>query len=82
MCIPIRTRCLCSQSPTAFTINGVSEILNLGNNKLLVMERSFSTGRLPCTIKLFIADLNGATDVGSTALNNNTSFIPAKKHCC
>ncbi len=65
--------------PTAFTINGVSEILNLGNNKLLVMERSFSTGRLPCTIKLFIADLNGATDVGSTALNNNTSFIPAKK---
>ncbi|MBK9532033.1 MAG: esterase-like activity of phytase family protein [Chitinophagaceae bacterium] len=64
---------------TAFKINGVSEILNLGNNKLLVMERSFSTGRLPCTIKLFIADLNGATDVGSTALNNNTSFIPAKK---
>ncbi|MBK8494322.1 MAG: esterase-like activity of phytase family protein [Chitinophagaceae bacterium] len=64
---------------TAFKINGVSEILNLGNNKLLVMERSFSTGRLPCTIKLFIADLNGATDIGSTALKNNTSFIPAKK---
>ena len=29
-----------------FKINGVSDILNLGNNKLLVIERSFSTGRL------------------------------------
>jgi hypothetical protein len=65
--------------PTAFKLNGVSEILNLGNNKLLVMERSFSTGRLPCTIKLFVADLNGATDVNSVSLKNNTSFIPAKK---
>lgn len=65
--------------PTAFSINGVSEILNLGNNKLLVMEWSFSTGRLPCTIKLFIADLNGATDISAVSLKNNTSFIPAKK---
>jgi len=64
---------------TAFKINGVSEILNLGNNKLLVMERSFSTGRLPCTIKLFVADLNGATDVSSASLKNNSSFKPAKK---
>lgn len=39
----------------------------------------FSTGRLPCTIKLFIADLNGATDISAVSLKNNTSFIPAKK---
>ncbi|MEO7307974.1 MAG: esterase-like activity of phytase family protein [Ferruginibacter sp.] len=62
-----------------FKINGVPDILNLGNNKLLVTERSFSTGRLPCTIKVFIADLNGATDISLMALQNNRSFTPALK---
>ncbi len=64
---------------TAFKVNGVSEILSLGNNKLLVMERSFSTGRIPCTIKIFIADLAGASDISSIALKNERSFIPVKK---
>ncbi|MEO6540476.1 MAG: esterase-like activity of phytase family protein [Ferruginibacter sp.] len=62
-----------------FKINGVPDILSLGNNKLLVMERSFSTGRLSCTIKLFIADLNGATDISLMTLQNNPSFAPASK---
>jgi hypothetical protein len=62
-----------------FRINGVPDILSLGNNKLLVIERSFSTGRIPCTIKVFIADLNNATDISSTTLKNNRSFAPAKK---
>ena len=64
---------------TAFKINGVSEILSIGNNKLLVMERSFSSGRIPCSIKLFIADLNGATDISKMALKNNNDFTPASK---
>ena len=64
---------------TAFKINGVPDILNIGNNKLLVIERSFSTGRLPCTIKLFIADLNSATDIAKVNLKNNNDFIPATK---
>jgi len=62
-----------------FKINGVPDILSLGNNKLLVIERSFSTGRLPCTIKVFIADLNNATDISLMTLLNNRSFIPATK---
>lgn len=62
-----------------FKINGVPDILSLGNNKLLVIERSFSTGRLPCSIRVFIADLNGATDVSEMILKNNHSFTPAKK---
>ena len=62
-----------------FKINGVPDILSLGNNKLLVIERSFSTGRLACTIRVFIADLNGATDISSITLKNNHSFVPAKK---
>jgi hypothetical protein len=62
-----------------FKINGVPDILSLGNNRLLVIERSFSTGRLPCTIRVFIADLNGATDISTTTLKGNHSFEPAKK---
>ena len=64
---------------TAFKINGVPDILSIGNNKLLVIERSFSTGRLPCTIKLFIADLNGATDISQITMKNNNDFTPATK---
>ncbi len=62
-----------------FKINGVPDIMNLGNNKLMVIERSFSTGRLACTIRVFIADLNGATDISSITLKDNHSFVPAKK---
>jgi hypothetical protein len=52
-----------ASSPTAFKINGISEILSLGKKKLLTVERSFSTGSLACTIKVFIVDLNQATPV-------------------
>ncbi len=51
--------------PNANRINGISEIMCLSDNQLLVMERSFSTGRLSCTIRLFIADLSQAEDVSS-----------------
>ncbi len=64
---------------TAFKINGVPDILSIGNNKLLVIERSFSTGRLPCTIKLFIADLASATDINKMWLKGNNTFTPATK---
>lgn len=46
-----------------FIVNGISEILFLGQNKLLIVERSFSTGRLPCTVKVFITDLTNADNV-------------------
>ncbi len=50
-------------TPNAFIVNGVTEILSVGENKLLVMERSYSTGRIANTIKVFIADLAHASDV-------------------
>jgi hypothetical protein len=63
-----------------FKINGVPDILSIGNNKLLVIERSFSTGRLPCTIKVFITELNTATNIKDVAsLKENSNFIPATK---
>ncbi len=65
---------------TAFKINGVPDLLSLGNNKFLVIERSFSSGRLPCTIKVFITDLNGATDVKNLPLMHvENQFTPASK---
>ncbi len=62
-----------------FKVNGVPDILSIGYNKLLVIERSFSTGRLPCTIKIFIADLNTASEISRIKLLNNKEFIPASK---
>jgi hypothetical protein len=65
---------------TAFKVNGVPDILSIGNNKLLVIERSFSTGRLPCTIKIFVADISVATNISNiTSLQANKDFKPATK---
>ena len=46
-----------------FMVNGVPDILCVSDKKLIVLERSFSTGRLPCTIKIFMADLEKATNI-------------------
>jgi hypothetical protein len=65
---------------TGFKINGVPDILNIGNNKFLVIERSFSTGRLANTIKVFITDLSAATNIKNIAsLKENNSFTPVTK---
>jgi len=50
-------------TPDAFKINGISDILWVGKNKLLVLERSYSTGRLACTIKVFLASLSTAENI-------------------
>ncbi len=63
-----------------FIVNGIPDILYFRNNKILVIERSFSTGRLPCTIKIFIADFSNATDIRENkSLINNTQIIVAPK---
>lgn len=68
-----------SVPPGAFKINGIPDILSIGNNKLLVIERSFSTGRPACTIKVFIANLEGATDISNMVLKGNDNFTPISK---
>ncbi len=66
--------------PLTFKINGVSDILWAGKDKLLVMERSYSTGRLACTVKIFEADLSKATDIkDNLSLLKNKDFVPAPK---
>lgn len=51
--------------PSAFKVNGISDILYFDNNHLLVVERSFSTGRLSCTIKVYLVDISNAKDISS-----------------
>jgi len=64
----------------AYKINGVPDILSIGNDKLLVIERSYSTGRLACTIKIFIANLEGASDIkNNPSLKENSNFKAADK---
>jgi hypothetical protein len=51
--------------PGSFKLNGVADILALNDHQLIVLERSFSTGRKPCTIKIYLADLNNPVDVSN-----------------
>ena len=51
--------------PGSFKINGVADILALNDYQLIVLERSFSTGRKPCTVKIYLADLINALDVSN-----------------
>jgi hypothetical protein len=60
---------------TAFKINGISDILYIGNEKFIVIERGYSTGRLPSDIRVYIADAGYAEDISSIALD----ITPAKK---
>lgn len=65
---------------TAYKINGIPDILYLSDNKMLVIERSFSTGRLACTVKVFLTDLSGATDISNIpSLAAAKNFKPAGK---
>lgn len=48
---------------TGFKVNGVPDILSINKNQLLVTERSFSTGREGCVIRIFLADLSEADNV-------------------
>jgi hypothetical protein len=64
----------------SFMINGVSEILSVGKNKLLVVERSFSTGWPSCTIKVFLADVSAADNIETIpSLKNKKNLKPVSK---
>lgn len=48
-----------------FIVNGVSDILAINDHQLLVTERSFSSGRLTCNVRVYLADLEGATNIAA-----------------
>jgi hypothetical protein len=59
----------------AFKINGVSDILYLGDDKFLVIERAWSTGRVPSDVRVYLADAHYAEDISSI----NLDITPGKK---
>jgi len=59
----------------AFKLNGISDILLAGKNRLLVIERSYSTGRLQCSIKVYLADISNADNINNvTSLKHHPSI--------
>ncbi|MCR6720628.1 MAG: esterase-like activity of phytase family protein [Chitinophagaceae bacterium] len=65
---------------SAYRINGISEMLFLDSTRILVMERSYSTGRDGCTIKIYLADFKNATDIRKIeSLQNQPAVIPMEK---
>ena len=68
-------RCLAG----AFKINGVSDILYIGNDKFIVIERGYSTGRLPSDIRVYLADIKNAEDISTIALATQAVKRPVTK---
>ncbi|MBP1849984.1 esterase-like activity of phytase family protein [Rhizobium halophytocola] len=60
--------------------NGVPEMLALDEHRLLVLERGFAEG-LGSSIKLFMIDLDGATDVSDIAAlaKTDAGIVPVRK---
>lgn len=71
------------QEPIAaglFIVNGVPDILAINDHQLLVIERSFSTGRLTCNVRLYLAELKGADNIAGVASLQQTPIKnPVKK---
>jgi len=63
----------------AFKVNGISEILYVGNDKFIVVERAYSTGRLHCDIRVYLADIKNAEDISTTALEKHPVLKPVTK---
>ena len=65
--------------PSAFKINGVSDLLALNSHQVLVVERSFSTGIKACTIKVYLAEMSKAGDVSHLSSLRQGNFHPVQK---
>lgn len=66
-----------------FSVNGLTELLQLENNKFLVLERSYSAGHKSQgnRVKLYVVDISEATDIKAIEQLKNTSesVVYAKK---
>jgi len=64
---------------SAYHINGIPDILNFNDSQILVLERSFSTGRPGCTIKLFATKLDNVPDITIYGSLSGQNFPFARK---
>jgi len=65
--------------PSAFKINGVPDIFALNKNQILIIERSYSSGRKPSTIKVYLAEATAAQDISRYPSLKDLSFHPIQK---
>jgi hypothetical protein len=61
--------------PGAFKVNGISDILYIGSEQFIFIERAWSTGRVPSDVRIYLADGRHAEDISSVTLD----ITPAKK---
>jgi hypothetical protein len=71
------------QAPTVdkgYNDNGASEIVSLGDHRLLVVERGFAQG-FGSSIKVFMIDTEGATDVSAipSLADTAAAIVPVRK---
>lgn len=65
---------------SGYKINGISDLLMIGPEKCMVIERSFSVGREACTIRVFKVDLSRAQNIRSIpSLKKQPPVRPALK---
>lgn len=63
-----------------FYVNGISEILVVNETQLLVVERSYSTGRLGNNIRVYSVDVTQAEDISNTrSLQKQPPVKPLQK---
>jgi len=65
--------------PGGFKINGITEILWVEHDQLLVVERSYSTGKQDCIVKIYLADLSTGKDISHVESVLKENVIPVKK---
>jgi hypothetical protein len=65
--------------PNAFKVNGVSDILYIGDDKFIVVERGYSSGRIDSDIRLYIADAKNAEDISNKTLATDPIKKPITK---
>ena len=61
-----------------FSVNGVVDILAVSDTEYLVVERSFSAG-VGLSVRLYLADFTGATDVLAVDSLKDAAYEPAHK---
>lgn len=64
---------------SAFKVNGVSDIMFAGDDKLVVIERAYSTGRIPSDVRVYLADLKNAVDVSKIVSVKTNPVQPLPK---
>jgi hypothetical protein len=66
--------------PNSFMINGISDIMSIGPDELLTIERSFSLGVRNFSIRLYLTNLRGATNISKiNSLIQDPPAHPAEK---